>query len=201
VRYAVFDDDRLRRKGENRGCGGSPGCFRHNSATVADGRKNVNGNLIPLAFRGWVAHTGGEMRRTNVAGSLVMLVFMMWPAQGEDWPEWRGKGRTGVWNETGVVERFPDKGLRARWRVPIRAGFAGPAVAAGRVFVTDFEKGAGSGGVERLVCLDETTVRFSGRESGRPITGESATGMDPARRRRWMAIGFTPWGQAVCCSA
>ena len=37
----------------------------------------------------------------------------------EDWPEWRGKGRTGVWNETGILEKFPAGGLTAAWRTPI----------------------------------------------------------------------------------
>lgn len=80
--------------------------------------------------------------------------------QAEDWPEWRGRGRTGGWTESGILERFPADGLKAVWRVPIRAGFAGPAVAGGRVFVTDFQKGAGSAGVERLLCLDERSGKL-----------------------------------------
>ena len=63
---------------------------------------------------------------------LVTLVF------AEDWPEWRGKGRRGEFNESGILETFPASGLKVKWRTPVRAGFSGPAVAAGRVFVTDF---------------------------------------------------------------
>ena len=40
-------------------------------------------------------------------------------ATAEDWPEWRGKGRIGVWTETGIVDRFPDGGPPVRWRTPI----------------------------------------------------------------------------------
>jgi outer membrane protein assembly factor BamB len=76
-------------------------------------------------------------------------------APGEDWPEWRGRGRTGVWAETGILERFPETGLQAAWRTPLRAGYAGPAVAAGRVFVTDFQRTAGMKGTERALALDE----------------------------------------------
>ena len=46
------------------------------------------------------------------------------------------------------------------WRVPIRAGFAGPLVAGGRVFVLDYQEDPGSrtmDGAERLLCLDEET--------------------------------------------
>ena len=28
--------------------------------------------------------------------------------RAEDWPEWRGKGRGGVWNETGIVQMLGD---------------------------------------------------------------------------------------------
>ncbi len=89
----------------------------------------------------------------------VMLLFAT-GAHAEDWPEWRGKGRQGVWTETGILDRFPDGGLEVTWRVPVRAGFAGPAVADGRVYVLDRQETPGSrtmDGTERLVCLDEET--------------------------------------------
>ena len=75
----------------------------------------------------------------------------------DDWPEFRGAGRRGVWNETGIVRAFPDDGLAVRWRTPVRAGYAGPAVAGGRVFVTDWEPRQGLRGVERALALDEAT--------------------------------------------
>ncbi len=81
------------------------------------------------------------------------LCFLLAAASpAEDWPEWRGNGRLGVWNETGIVEDFPASGLPIRWRVPVHAGFSGPAVAAGRVFLSDYLAGE-----ERLLSLDEKT--------------------------------------------
>ncbi len=71
-------------------------------------------------------------------GCLLFALCIFGPALAEDWPEWRGKGRTGIWTETGILEKFPEKGLTIVWRNPLRGGFAGPAVAAGRVYVTDF---------------------------------------------------------------
>lgn len=55
----------------------------------------------------------------------------------DDWPQWLGPRRDGVWRETGVLEKFPDGGLKIRWRVPIGGGYSGPAVANGRVYVMD----------------------------------------------------------------
>src|SRR5262249_62090254 len=80
--------------------------------------------------------------------------------RAEDWPEVAGKGRLGVWNETGILEKFPEGGLKVLWRTPIKAGYAGPAVADGRVFVSDFNRTDGMRGVERAIALDEKTGRI-----------------------------------------
>lgn len=85
----------------------------------------------------------------------VAVLLAALPAAAEDWPEWRGKGRVGVWSETGLLERFPASGLRVVWKAAIGSGYAGPAVAAGRVFVPDFQDGR-----ERALCFDEVSGRL-----------------------------------------
>ena len=77
----------------------------------------------------------------------------------DDWPEWRGAGRRGVLAETGLVETFPDGGLPVAWRTPIHGGYAGPAVAGGRVFITDARRPdpRSTAVVERALALDEET--------------------------------------------
>ena len=77
----------------------------------------------------------------------------------EDWPQWRGFDRQAVWNESRIVETLPPE-LMVNWRVPIRSGYSGPAVADGRVFVTDWQEDPDSrtmDGTERLLALDERT--------------------------------------------
>jgi outer membrane protein assembly factor BamB len=88
------------------------------------------------------------------------LIFIAAPLAAEDWPEWRGKGRLGVWSEDGIVETLPPGGLKVVWRAPLRAGFAGPAVASGRVFVADFQETSPLRGVERAIALDEATGKI-----------------------------------------
>lgn len=78
----------------------------------------------------------------------------------DDWPEWRGKGRLGVWNETGIIDEFPAEGLTVTWRTPINSGYSGPAVADGRVFITDARRLQGNDAVERILCLDEQTGKI-----------------------------------------
>jgi outer membrane protein assembly factor BamB len=97
----------------------------------------------------------------------ITIVPLVAPARGDDWPQWMGPGRDNVWREAGIVERFPAGGPQVLWRMPIAGGYAGAAVAGGRVFVTDyvtdadvkvanFERKA-STGRERVLCLDEAT--------------------------------------------
>jgi outer membrane protein assembly factor BamB len=75
----------------------------------------------------------------------------------DDWPEWRGRGRLGVWTETGVLDHLPEGGPRVAWRTPIHSGYAGPAVAGGRVFVTDSRRTRANHAIERALALDENT--------------------------------------------
>jgi outer membrane protein assembly factor BamB len=94
-------------------------------------------------------------RRGQLAACAFTMMIVGAALQAEDWPEWRGKGRVGVWNETGIIDKFPAQGLTATWRTPINSGYAGPAVAAGRVFVTDSRPTTANRVIERAVALDE----------------------------------------------
>src|SRR5437899_3790449 len=88
------------------------------------------------------------------------------PVRADDWPQWLGPQRDGIWRETGILKKFPANGPKIRWRVPVGAGFSGPAVAQGRVYLTDrlikpgasgqanpFDRGK-IDGVERVLGLD-----------------------------------------------
>jgi len=97
------------------------------------------------------------MIRTIVLSFLALTTLQLFAG---DWPEWRGKGRLGVWNESGILDEFPKTGLAIEWRTPIGGGYAGPSVADGRVFVTDFTRSVNTKGSERILCLDEKTGRI-----------------------------------------
>ncbi|HEV3238485.1 MAG TPA: pyrrolo-quinoline quinone, partial [Gemmataceae bacterium] len=56
--------------------------------------------------------------------------------KADDWPQWLGLQRDSIWRETGLVDKFPADGPPVKWRAEIAGGYAGPAVADGRVFVT-----------------------------------------------------------------
>src|SRR5690349_1699851 len=69
--------------------------------------------------------------------ALTVLAASATATWADDWPQWLGPQRDGVWRETGIIDRFPATGPVIRWRTPIGAGYSGPAVAQGRVFITD----------------------------------------------------------------
>ena len=86
----------------------------------------------------------------------------------DDWPQWLGPQRDGFWRESGLLEKFPESGPKILWRAPIGGGYSGPSVAAGRVYVMDYQRTDGDPtpsagarqnltGQERIVCLDATT--------------------------------------------
>jgi len=72
--------------------------------------------------------------RSLLAAALALAAVA---AASDEWPQWRGPGRDGVWKEQGLVEKFERPQLEVRWRAPIGGGYSGPTVAGGRVYVTD----------------------------------------------------------------
>ncbi|QDT38983.1 PQQ-binding-like beta-propeller repeat protein [Stratiformator vulcanicus] len=114
------------------------------------------------------------MTRRIVAGFGLILSALVSPIGGvpaaaDDWPQWFGPNRDGIWREAGVSTSLPDDASGAAWRAPVKAGYAAPAVAGGRVYLMDrttdplavtpdnpFLRGD-IPGTERVVCVDDAT--------------------------------------------
>jgi outer membrane protein assembly factor BamB len=75
--------------------------------------------------------------------------------RADDWPQWRGPNRDGLWNETGIVEKFDSNQLPIKWTAPISSGYSGPTVAGPRVFVTD--RVTEPNDAERILAFDAFT--------------------------------------------
>jgi outer membrane protein assembly factor BamB len=106
----------------------------------------------------------------RTAGLVAGLLVLTPVATAADWPQWMGPNRDDVWPETGVVQTFPPGGPKVVWRTSVGGGYAGPAVANGKVYVTDKLLKPGSiepkdpfdiknpvPSVERVLCLDAKT--------------------------------------------
>jgi outer membrane protein assembly factor BamB len=152
---------------------------------------------------------------------ILLGILAPWlPAFADDWPQWRGPLRDGVWRETGVLERFPAEGLPVRWRTPVGPGFSGPAVAGGRVFLMDrvLDENAPADvktqwnyrdktrGQERVLCLDEATGKPLWSHSY-PCVYQTAYGSGPRAtptvcgdrepRERWSTLFMVPHADRV----
>ena len=104
------------------------------------------------------------MSRTIRFLSAAFVTVSLPSLHADDWPQWLGPKRDSVWRETGIVERFPAGGPKVLWRIPVRGGYAGPAVADGRVYLADFHPkpdaskgGNRTPGVERVLCVSAAT--------------------------------------------
>jgi outer membrane protein assembly factor BamB len=97
------------------------------------------------------------MKRWLIA-VLCALAFPSSTACADDWPQWGGPKRDLVWREKGILKELPTTGLLPRvWATPIGEGYAGAAVADGRVWITDLVDRKGIKGTERVLCLDAAT--------------------------------------------
>ena len=102
---------------------------------------------------------GPRSRSTLALITFVAAVAVTPPLLAEDWTQFRGRDRLGVWHETGIVETLP-QALKVTWRTSIGSGYSGPAVADGRIFVSDWAEDPQSrtvDGTERALALDEQT--------------------------------------------
>jgi outer membrane protein assembly factor BamB len=99
---------------------------------------------------------------------LVLVASYAATSRADDWPQWMGPRRDGVWREAGIVQAIPPQGLPVKWRVPVMGGYSGPAVANGRVYLMDYDRREGEAindpgtrnelyGRERVLCLDAAT--------------------------------------------
>ena len=74
----------------------------------------------------------------------------------DDWPQWRGPFRDGIWRETSLIQQFDRDEIEIKWRANIAGGYGGPTVADGHVYVTD-RFVSETKQVERVHCFDADT--------------------------------------------
>ncbi len=72
------------------------------------------------------------------------------------WPQWRGRWRDGISDETGLLRQWPDDGPPLLWKVDgLGTGWSSPVLCDGRLFVTG--------------DVGDDLVIFAFDESGRPL--------------------------------
>lgn len=86
--------------------------------------------------------------------TIAFSAFLASTCYAEDWAQWRGPNRAGIWKAEGLVEKLPDGQIPLDWSVEIGAGYCGPTVADGRVYVMDRQ--TGDQDTERILCFSSS---------------------------------------------
>ncbi len=87
-------------------------------------------------------------------------------SRADDWPQWRGSHRDGIWREPGIRDDLPKGQLPLKWSVDVGPGYSGPVVSEGKVFLTDkLDQPAR----ERIQCFQETDGQLLWKQEYRSV--------------------------------
>jgi outer membrane protein assembly factor BamB len=120
-----------------------------------------------------------------------------WPGR---WPRFRGPDADNVSRDGArLLRQWPPDGPEVLWRVALGEGYAGPAVANGRVYVFDYDQDKRADAMRCLSLADGKEIwRFS-----YPLHVKRHHGMSrtvPAVTDRYV-VGLGPKCHVVCCDA
>jgi len=151
----------------------------------------ISGKPVPVRVQKRVAKSLGQPDATQRNRTLEMksaiplqwasaislaLISQVYNGKADDWPQWIGPQRDGVWREKGVVERFSADGPPVLWRTPVNRGYCGPTVANGRIFLLDrqpgprLERKPGDRAIP-MAAGNERVLIFIWNDQGELITG------------------------------
>ena len=83
---------------------------------------------------------------------IITGMFLVTSSSSQEWPDWRGINRDGIWKDTGIVKKFKNNTIPLKWSIPCGSGYSGPTVSGGKVYLTDrITKPEES---ERVLCVD-----------------------------------------------
>lgn len=91
-----------------------------------------------------------KLMRSNVKRVMAVAVLSAVWGMAADWPQYYGPGRNAASAEKGLFRSWPKEGPQVLWTAPVNAGFGGPAVSGGKVYLIDRDEKVG----DNLRCLN-----------------------------------------------
>jgi outer membrane protein assembly factor BamB len=94
------------------------------------------------------------MIERNLATTVLLIIglFLINIIEAQEWPDWRGSNRDGIWREDNIIGKFKSNIIPLKWSIPVGAGYSGPTVSGGKVYLTDrIEKPEEK---ERVLCVN-----------------------------------------------
>ena len=138
------------------------------------------------------------MRASKLFVILLAFVIAAMAADG-DWPQWRGPGRTGVSNETGLLKEWPKAGPPMIWSIMgLGQGYGTVAIQGDRIYIQ------GTQGTESVVfCLNRADGRLYLLSENNTVGLAEANPSGYAERGRFAIPdqGRNSWAHAVICGA
>jgi outer membrane protein assembly factor BamB len=135
---------------------------------------------------------------------LMSLLAASPAARAEDWPTFRGKGRTGVAPDTNLLESWPEGGPKLLWKaVGAGRGYATPAIAEGRIFTLGDGLSTAADKDEYLSCYERETGKQLWKTKTGQAWNEGPESWQSSRSTPTVDGGLvyviTPQGVLVCC--
>lgn len=94
-----------------------------------------------------------NVRYTQTLALLTLTMLSAETLKAADWPNWRGPNYDGISTETD----WDSSGMAIAWRSEVGVGFAGIAVADGRLYTMGHNGSRGDDAAETVYCLDAAT--------------------------------------------
>ncbi len=137
--------------------------------------------------------------RKNFIPIFALAALLVLPARADDWPQWRGPARTGVSQEKGWLDKFPDAGPAIAWKANVGLGFSSFVVFNGRVCTAGHANGK-----DTVFCLDALTGKEIWKQSYPAELGDkfyqggtTGTPTFDGDRLYWLSR----WGDLYCFDA
>jgi outer membrane protein assembly factor BamB len=86
-----------------------------------------------------------------IATALLSLAIL--PLSAEDWPSIYGPRKNHTSPQKGLLRTWPPEGPKVLWKIPLAAGFGGPAISNGKIYLLDRDESVG----DTLRVLDLAT--------------------------------------------
>ena len=111
----------------------------------------------------------------------IALLFFACTKKKELISEWRGSNRSGVYNETGLLEEWPKDGPRLLWTIDSTGhGFGSPVIAEDQLFITGetdstsflYAYNLNGKMIWKAACGQEWVKNFPGSRSTPTVVGD-----------------------------
>lgn len=90
------------------------------------------------------------MKRSLILIKVIFFLIISTSLSAQDWPQYQGPYRNGTSDQKGLLRAWPAGGPQVLWSVNVGAGFGGPVIKDGKVYLLDRDDNTG----DILRCFD-----------------------------------------------